>query len=72
MEVIETSNRLEAQRCRRAQYSGMPATFTLNGLCVRGVVRSVREEAGALWIVTIIPKEPKVFVRPRHKPLYTG
>ena len=61
MEVIETSNPREAQRCRRAQYSGLPATITLNGSRVRGIVRSVKEEPGALWIVTIIPKAEKVF-----------
>jgi hypothetical protein len=57
VEVIETSNPVEAQRYRRAQYSGLPTTITLNGSAVRGLVRSVKEETRALWIVTIIPKE---------------
>ena len=72
MRVIETKDPREAQRCRRAQYSGLASTSTLNGSTVRGVVRSVREETGALWVVTIIPKERKVFALPRHKPSYAG
>jgi hypothetical protein len=69
--VIEISNPLVAQRCRRAQYSGLPATISLNGSTIRCLVRSVREETRALWIVTIILTEEKVFTRPRYRPSYT-
>jgi hypothetical protein len=69
---IQTSDAVEAQRCRRAQYSGLPTTITLNGLTIRGIVQSVREENRALWIVTVIPKVQKIFTLPRHKPSYTG
>jgi hypothetical protein len=72
VEVIEISNPLEAQRCRRAQYSGLPTRISLNGATVRGVVRSVKEETGARWKVTIIPKAEKIFVLPRHRPSYTA
>jgi hypothetical protein len=72
MPAIEITDPLDAQRCRRAQYSGLPATITLNGSTIRCLVRSVKEETRALWLVTIIPKEEKVFSLPRHKPSYTG
>jgi hypothetical protein len=72
VEVIETKDPHEAQRCRRAQYSGLPTTITLNGSTIRGVVRSVKEEPGALWIVSIITKEQKDFAFPRHRPSYNG
>jgi hypothetical protein len=72
VEIIEILSAIEAQRCRRAQYKGMPATIKLNGSTVSGLVRSVKEETGALWIVTLIPKEQKVFALPRHRPSYTG
>jgi hypothetical protein len=65
---IETKVPSEAQRSRRAQYSGYPAE--ISGSTVLGIVLSVREEPGPVWTVTIIPTEPKVFPLPRHKPLY--
>jgi hypothetical protein len=71
MAILEITDAQEAQRCRRAQYSGVPAKVTLNGSTIRCLVRSVREETPALWIVTIVPKEEKVFLLPRHKPSYT-
>jgi hypothetical protein len=66
--IIETRDPHEAQRCRRAQYSGLPSTTTLNGSAVRGVVLSVKAEPDARWIVTVIPKEQKVFPLPRYRP----
>jgi hypothetical protein len=72
MQMIETKDPVEAQRCRRAQYSGCPTKVTLSGSTVLGLVRSVKEESGPRWIVTIIPKEPKVFALPRQKPTYNG
>jgi hypothetical protein len=63
--VIETRYPHEALRCRRAQYSGYPAEVTVNGSRVLGIVRSVKEETGPLWIVTIVPTTPKVFRRAR-------
>jgi hypothetical protein len=70
--VIETRDPHEALRCRRAQYSGYPAEVTVNGSKVLGIVRSVKEETGPRWIVTIIPTKLKVFPRPRHKPSYNS
>jgi hypothetical protein len=71
MAVLEITDAQEAQRCRRAQYSGVPAKITLNGSTICCLVRSVREETPALWIVTIVPKKEKVFLLPRHKPSYS-
>jgi hypothetical protein len=68
MQVIETNDPVEAQRCRRAQYAGLPTAATLGGSKFLGLVRSVKEEVGPRWIVTIIPKEPKVFALPRYRP----
>ena len=72
MQMIETKDPLEAQRCRRAQYRGYPTKVTLSGSTFLGLVKSVKEEAGPRWIVTIVPKEHKVFALPRHKPSYNG
>jgi hypothetical protein len=59
MQTVETSNSNEAQRCRRAQYSGLPTTLNLSGSTVLGIVRSVKEDrsgSAPKWFVTIIPK----------------
>jgi hypothetical protein len=59
MQTVETSDSIEAQRCRRAQYSGQPTALNLCGSTILGLVRSVKEDrsGGApRWIVTIIPK----------------
>ena len=42
MQVIETNDPVEAQRCRRAQYVGIPTAVTLGGVEVRWP-SSVRE-----------------------------
>jgi hypothetical protein len=70
MQTIETSDHIEAQRCRRAQYTGLPATLTLNGSTVLGVVMAVRPEPGPRWVVTIVPKEAKTFSLPRQRPSF--
>jgi hypothetical protein len=61
MRIIRTSDPHEAHLCRLAQYLGLPKSIALSGSTFYGVVRSVKEEAGPLWIVTIIPTERKVF-----------
>ena len=72
MNIVETNNSIEAQRCRRAQYGGRAAALTLNGSTIFGMVRSVREDRSStppLWIVTIIPMvEKPAPVRQRFKP----
>ena len=70
MQTIETNDPVEAQRCRRAQYRGLPTAVMLGGSKFLGLVRSVKEETGPRWIVTIIPKETKVFELPRQRPSY--
>jgi hypothetical protein len=59
MQKIATSDSIEAQRCRRAQYSGQPTALTLSGSKISGFVQSVKEDRSGeapRWIVTIIPK----------------
>jgi hypothetical protein len=70
MQIIETDDPVEAQRCRRVQYHGHPTAITLRGSKYVGVIKSVKEEAGPRWIITIVPKETKAFARPRHRPSY--
>jgi hypothetical protein len=65
MQVIETNDPVEAQRCRRAQYVGIPTAVTLGGSKFVGLVKSVKQEVGPRWIITIIPKQPKVFALAR-------
>jgi hypothetical protein len=71
---FETADPVEAQRCRRAQYSGRGTALALSGTTVFGLVRSVKEEPGSKrWTVTIIPKEQKALPPRRpHKPSFTG
>ena len=68
MLTLETNDPREAQRCRRAQYIGHPAEVTISGSKILGVVRSVKQDPGPLWVVTIIPTENKTYPLPRHKP----
>ena len=44
MQTVETSDSIEAQRCRRAQYSGRPKALTLSGSKLLGFVQSVKED----------------------------
>jgi hypothetical protein len=62
MQTVETSSPVEAQRCRRAQYSGRAAELSLNGSKILGMVRSVQEDLSRSpqrWIVTIVPTVEK-------------
>ncbi len=62
MQTVETSSSAEAQRCRRAQYSGRTAELSLNGSKFLGMVRSVQEDRSRSpqrWIVTIVPTVEK-------------
>ena len=68
MQVIETNDPVEAQRCRRALYVSFPTAVTLGGSKFVGLVQSVKQEVGPRWIVTIIPKQPKIFALPRCRP----
>jgi hypothetical protein len=59
MQTIEITDRIEARRCRRAQYRGEKATVMLNRLLVAGMVRSVMEVKSSdptRWIVSVVPK----------------
>ena len=59
MQTVETTNPVEARRCRSAQYRGQPAEISLNGSRFFGMVRSVQEVRSSSpnrWIVTIVPK----------------
>jgi hypothetical protein len=56
MQTLETTEVLEARRCRYAQYGGQAKTVTVGGSTIRGVVRSVMEVAACTpkkWIVKI-------------------
>jgi hypothetical protein len=62
MQTLETTNSIEAQRCRRAQYSGRTAMLTVNGSEILGIVESVKEDRSSgsqRWIVRIIPTMKK-------------
>ena len=62
MQRFETTNEVEAQRCRRSQYHGRIATVAVAGSTVTGLVYSVAEDkisSPKKWIVTIIPKSAR-------------
>jgi len=62
VQTVETTNRLEARRCRYVQYRGQPAELYLNGSRFFGMVQSVQEDrysSPQRWIVTIVPKVEK-------------
>jgi hypothetical protein len=59
MQVIKTKDPREAQRCRLAQYLGLPKKIAVNGSTFYGVVRSVKEDVGPQWIVTLVPTDRK-------------
>jgi hypothetical protein len=42
MQIIETDDPVEAQRCRRVQYSGNATAITLRGSEYVGVIKSVK------------------------------
>jgi hypothetical protein len=56
MQTFETTDALDARRCRYAQYSGLPKALLLCGSTVTGMVRSVEEDASCSpkkWIIKI-------------------
>ena len=60
MQTFQTTDLIEARRCRRAQYGGMVSTVQLNGAAVTGLVHSVVEDpeiAPVQWTIQIVPKE---------------
>jgi hypothetical protein len=59
MRVIKTKDPREAQRCRLAQYLGLPKKIVVSGSTFYGVVRSVTQDAGPLWIITFMPADRK-------------
>jgi hypothetical protein len=66
MLTIETADPLEAQRCRRRQYSGLATALILNGSRYVGTVLAVKEvqSAGSTrWIVRITPETKKPYFR---------
>jgi hypothetical protein len=56
MHTIETTIPMEAQRCRRAQYSGQVAKVVIGGTVLIGRVMSVKEDRfgeAPRWHITI-------------------
>jgi hypothetical protein len=56
MQIFETTEALEARRCRYAQYAGRPKKVTVGGSTITGMVSSVREDASCTptkWIIKI-------------------
>jgi hypothetical protein len=56
MQIFETTDAVDARRCRYAQYAGRPATLKLCGSTMKGVVHSVMEDASGApkkWIIKI-------------------
>jgi hypothetical protein len=43
VQTVETTNPIEARRCRRAQHRGRPAELRLDGSRFFGIVRAVQE-----------------------------
>ncbi len=59
MQKLETTDLKEARRSRIAQFSGRPATITVGGALVTGLVHAVQEDKSSdtkRWIVTVIPR----------------
>jgi len=60
MQILETTDPKEAQRCRIAQFSGASRRLTVGDKSVTGIVRSIREDRSGTrptWIVAILPSE---------------
>ena len=67
LQTFQTSDLVEARRCRRAQFAGRISTVQVSGASVTGFVHSVLEEpfiAPAQWTIKIVPKD-----LPKFKPL---
>jgi hypothetical protein len=61
MQTFETTDALDARRCRYAQYGGLPKTLTICGSTVTGVVHSVMQDpvrAPPKWIIKIAARYP--------------
>ncbi len=59
MQRFETTQFIEARRCRYAQFGGRQARVTLGGVTVTGIVHSVMEDASSKpkkWIIKIVSK----------------
>jgi hypothetical protein len=58
VQTIEITSSSEARRCRQAQYRGdRPATVTLNGERVTGVIHAVKEDSRSTplrWMVSMV------------------
>ena len=71
MFTFETSDQKEVRRFRIAQFNGRTATFRSAGTTVTGHVRSIVENKSsvpAVWVITIIPEEPKATTHARPAP----
>ena len=67
LQTFQTSDLVEARRCRRAQFAGRISTVQVSGTSVTGLVHSVLEEpftAPAQSTIKIVPKD-----LPKFKPL---
>jgi hypothetical protein len=56
MQTFETTDALDARRCRYAQYGGLSRTLMLCGSPVTGIVRSVMQDTSRTsprWIIKI-------------------
>lgn len=79
MQIVETTDEVEARRARRAQFSGQISTLQLGGQTVSGLVQSVMRDATRSspgWIVKVILKterqcSPALRYNP-HTQAYTG
>jgi len=59
MQTFETTESIDARRCRYAQFGGRQASLTLCGVTVTGIVHSVMEDASSKpkrWIIKIASK----------------
>lgn len=58
-QTFETTQDIEARRCRAAQFKGMLTRMSLSGVSVTGFVHSIREESEPKkWIINIVlPRE---------------
>ena len=59
MQTFETTQSIEARRCRYAQFGGRQARLIVAGVTVTGVVHSVMEDVASTpkkWIIKIASK----------------
>lgn len=59
MQTFETTQFIEARRCRYAQFGGRRASVTVCGVPITGIVHSVMEDASSKpkkWIIKIASK----------------